>query len=206
MAFGIAGLSRAWPTPCPPSSTPRSSPSGTKTGLVTDFEIEGDFPKFGNNDDRVDEIACEQVGKVLPTLCASTACTASAKHTLSILTITSNVVYGKKTGTTPDGRKARRALGPRRQPHARPGHQRRAGLAELRGQAPLRRLPGRHLQHLLHHPPGPGQDGDASAMDNLVTILDRLLCPETRHHLNVNVLNRETLHRRLWSIPRSTPA
>ena len=159
MAFGIAGMS------CMADSLSAVKYAKVKcirdpeTGLITDFETEGDFPKFGNNDDRVDQIACEQAEKFYHALCQYSLYR-QARHTLSILTITSNVMYGKKTGNTPDGRKHGEAPGPRRQPHVRPGCKRRLGLFELGGQAQLRLLPGRHLQHLLHHPPGLGQDGD----------------------------------------------
>ena len=98
------------------------------TGLITDFEVEGDYPAFGNDDDRVDAIACEQAEAFYNELRRPCAVSRRPKHTLSVLTITSNVVYGKKTGSTPDGRKAGAALCPGREPHARPGEKRRAGL------------------------------------------------------------------------------
>ena len=111
MAFGIAGMS------CMADSLSAVKYAKVKcirdpeTGLVTDFETEGDFPKFGNNDDRVDQIACEQAEKFYHALCQYSLYR-QARHTLSILTITSNVMYGKKTGNTPDGRKHGEPLAP----------------------------------------------------------------------------------------------
>ena len=88
------------------------------------MSIEGDFPKYGNDDDRVDDIAVELVSYFSAELKKHATYRRNAIHTLSALTITSNVMYGKKTGSTPDGRKAWRALRPRRQSHARPGQSR----------------------------------------------------------------------------------
>ena len=157
-----------------------------------DFEIEGDFPKYGNNDDRVDQIAVEHGQSCSCTSCASTPLYRSAKHTLSILTITSNVVYGKKTGTTPDGRKAGEPLAPGANPMH--GRDTTGALASLNSVAklPYDVLPGRHFQHLLHRAPGAGQDGGRSGSTTWSRMLDGYFA-QRAHHLNVNVLNRETL-------------
>ena len=172
----------SWLTPCPPSSTPRSTPVRDENGIIVDFETEGEFPKYGNDDDRVDSDRsrrCAPVSWVHP---HERHVTATPCPT-SVLTITSNVVYGKKTGSTPDGRKAGEPFAP----GANPMHKRAIGTApSLRCppfQAPVPRRSGRHLQHLLHRPgrarqggPGvlwrPGPPGDIQIIGNPVACCD----------------------------------
>ena len=151
---------RTPPTACRRSSTPRSSRCATTRGLIVDFQIDGEFPCFGNNDDRADDIAKKLVSTMMNKIRMYPSYR-GATHTQSVLTITSNVVYGKATGNTPDGRQQGRAVRPRRQPVERPRHARRAGRADVGRQDPLRRRRGRHLAHPLGRAVGAGQRGGA---------------------------------------------
>ena len=190
MAFGIAGMS------CMADSLSAVKYAKVKcirdpeTGLVTDFEIEGDFPKFGNNDDRVDEIACEQAEKFYHALCQYSLYR-SAKHTLSILTITSNVMYGKKTGNTPDGRKHGEPLAPGANPMS--GRDTSGALASLNSVAKLSYDYCRDgISNTFSITPQALGKTETERIDNLVSILTGYFA-QNAHHLNVNVLNRETL-------------
>ena len=161
-----------------------------ETGLATDYEVEGDFPKYGNDDDRVDNIAVDVVKSFLRKLQKHHTYRGS-KHTLSILTITSNVVYGKNTGNTPDGRRAGEPFGP----GANPLHGRDANGA-LAVMNTIAKLPYEYSEDGISFtfsitPAALGKDED-SKVNNLVSMLDGYF-KQTGHHINVNVFNRDLL-------------
>ncbi len=161
-----------------------------ENGLAVDFETIGEFPKYGNNDDRVDSIAVEIVERFMKKLRKHQTYRNSV-HTLSILTITSNVVYGKKTGNTPDGRRAGEPFAPGANPMH--GRDTKGTLASLSSVA---KLPYCYAMDGISNtfsivPKALGKD-EESQIRNLVSILDGYAI-KTGHHLNVNVFNRETL-------------
>ncbi|WHY75645.1 formate C-acetyltransferase [Neobacillus sp. WH10] len=161
-----------------------------ENGIAIDFEVNGDFPKYGNNDDRVDSIAVEIVERFMKKLRKHQTYRNSV-HTLSILTITSNVVYGKKTGNTPDGRQAGEPFAPGANPMH--GRDTKGTLASLSSVA---KLPYSYAMDGISNtfsivPKALGKE-EESQVRNLVSILDGYAM-KTGHHLNVNVFNRETL-------------
>ncbi|MBT2656227.1 formate C-acetyltransferase [Bacillus sp. ISL-18] len=189
MATGIAGLSVA-----------ADSLSAIKygevkvirdeNGLAVDFETTGDFPKYGNNDDRVDSIAVELVETFMKKL-RKHGTYRDSLHTLSVLTITSNVVYGKKTGNTPDGRRAGEPFAPGANPMH--GRDTKGTLASLSSVA---KLPYAYAMDGISNtfsivPKALGKE-EENRVRNLVSILDGYSI-KNGHHLNVNVFNRETL-------------
>ena len=165
-------------------------PIRNEQGLAVDFEIEGDFPKFGNNDPAVDEIAEDVVKSFMAKLSKHTTYRGS-KPTMSILTITSNVVYGKKTGSTPDGRKAGEPFAPGANPmHGRDTH---GCIASMKSVA---KIPYDYSEDGISYtfsivPSALGKD-ETSKVDNLVSLLDGYFKDEG-HPINVNVINREVL-------------
>ena len=161
-----------------------------ETGLATDFEIEGDFPKFGNDDDKVDSIAVDII-KTFVNKLRKHPTYRNSKHTLSILTITSNVVYGKATGNTPDGRRAGAPFGPGANPlHGRDTN---GALAVMNS---IAKLPFDSAEDGISYTfsitPGTlGKDEDQK-ITNLVNMLDGYFA-QTGHHINVNVFDRSLL-------------
>lgn len=189
MAFGIAGLSVIADSL---SAIKYAKVTAIKdeNGYIVDFKTEGDFPKFGNDDDRVDLIAKEMTHKMITEL-RKTPTYRNAVHTLSVLTITSNVMYGKNTGATPDGREAGAAFAP----GANPMHNREenGALASLNSVAKISYDDCRDgISNTFSITPDALGREDNERIDNLVTILDGYFA-KNAHHINVNVLNRETL-------------
>ena len=161
-----------------------------ENGIAVDFEIKGDFPKYGNNDDRVDSIAVEIVETFMKKL-RKHATYRDSLHTLSVLTITSNVVYGKKTGNTPDGRRAGEPFAPGANPMH--GRDTKGTLASLSSVA---KIPYSYAMDGISNtfsivPKALGKE-EENQIRNLVSILDGYSI-KSGHHLNVNVFNRETL-------------
>ncbi len=189
MAFGIAGLSVLTDSlSAIKYATVR--PVKDENGYITDFVTVGNFPKYGNDDDRVDLIAREITHKTITEL-RKTPTYRGAVHTLSVLTITSNVMYGKHTGATPDGRRAGEPFAP----GANPMHNREenGALASLNSVAKLRYEDCRDgISNTFSITPEALGRTDVERVDNLVSILDGYFAKRA-HHINVNVLNRETL-------------
>ena len=161
-----------------------------ETGLAVDYKIEGDFPKYGNDDDRVDEIAVK-IQKVFMDKLRKQKTYRNAKPTMSILTITSNVVYGKATGNTPDGRRAGTPFGPGANPlHGRDTN---GAVAVLNS---LAKLNYKHSEDGISYtfaivPNALGKD-EETRIKNLTALLDGYFC-QLSHHVNVNVFDRALL-------------
>ncbi len=189
MAFGVAGLSVVADS-LSAVKFANVAPIRNDDGYITDFNTVGDFPKFGNDDDRVDLIAKDITHRVITEL-RKTPTYRHAIHTLSVLTITSNVMYGRHTGATPDGRKASAPFAP----GANPMHNREenGALASLNSVAKLSYDDCRDgISNTFSITPDTlGRDED-ERVSNLVSILDGYFAKKA-HHINVNVLNRETL-------------
>ena len=188
-ATGIAGLSHVADS-LSAIKYAKVKPIRDENGVTVDFEIEGDFPKYGNDDDRVDEIA-KQVLHTFIGYVKGNHTYRGGIQTTSILTITSNVSYGKNTGATPDGRKKGVAFAPGANPmHGRDTHGAVASLASVA------KLPFMDSQDGISNtftivPDALGKD-EAAQENNLVAMLDGYVV-KGGHHLNVNVLNRDTL-------------
>jgi len=189
MAFGIAGLSVVADSL---SAIKYASvrPIRNAEGFIVDFETVGDFPKYGNDDDRVDLIAKDMAHRVITEL-RKTPTYRNAEHTLSVLTITSNVTYGKNTGATPDGRKASAPFAP----GANPMHNREenGALASLNSVAKISYDDCRDgISNTFSITPEALGRTEEERVNNLVSILDGYF-GQMAHHINVNVMNRETL-------------
>jgi formate C-acetyltransferase len=165
-------------------------PIRDENGIIVDFETIGDFPKYGNDDDRVDEIAQNILTDFYNEL-KKTPTYRGAQHTLSALTITSNVVYGKKTGSTPDGRKKGEPFAP----GANPMHNRECcgALASLNSVSKLPYAACRDgISNTFSIVPDALGKTDEERVANLVSVMNGYF-ENGAHHLNVNVMNRETL-------------
>lgn len=189
-AFGLAGISVAADS-LSAIRYASVTPVRDAQGVATDFKVEGDFPKYGNDDDRADDIAV-QIVTYFSNALKKHPIYRNGVHTLSALTITSNVMYGKKTGSTPDGRK----LGEPLAPGANPMHGRdeNGALASLNSVAkiPYRDICQDGVSNTFSIlPDALGKDA-AGRVDNLTRILDGYFA-QGAHHLNVNVMNREVL-------------
>ncbi|MBR5452350.1 MAG: formate C-acetyltransferase [Clostridia bacterium] len=189
MAFGVAGLSVVADS-LSAIKFANVKPIKDELGYIVNFDTTGDFPKFGNDDDRVDFIARDMTHKFITELRKSSTYR-NAIHTLSVLTITSNVMYGKHTGATPDGRPAGAPFAP----GANPMHNREenGALASLNSVAKISYEDCRDgISNTFSITPDALGKTDEERVDNLVSILDGYFAKKA-HHLNVNVLNRETL-------------
>ncbi len=189
MACGIAGLSVVVDS-LSAIKYAKVKPIRNEDGLAIDFEIEGDFPAYGNNDDRADQLGVKLVEVFMKKL-RKQKTYRDSMITLSVLTITSNVVYGKKTGNTPDGRKAGEPFAPGANPMH--GRDQKGAIASLSSVA---KLPYRYSQDGISYtfsivPKALGKTKE-NRVDNLVALLDGYFL-KGGHHINVNVFERETL-------------
>jgi formate C-acetyltransferase len=189
MAFGIAGLSVVADS-LSAMRYARVKVKRDESGLIVDYETEGDFPKYGNNDNRVDQLAATVVSMFMNKL-RKHPTYRNAIHTQSVLTITSNVVYGKNTGHTPDGRRKGEPFGPGANPmHGRDSH----GI--MASAASVSKIPYRDAQDGISLtttmvPEGLGRSSE-DQISNLVSVLDAFF-GASGYHMNVNVLNRAML-------------
>lgn len=189
MAFGVSGFSVAIDS-LSAIKYAKVTPIKDERGIITEFDVKGDFPKYGNDDDRADLIGKDLIEYFYKELCKTPAYR-GARHTLSILTITSNVMYGRKTGSTPDGRKAGEPFAP----GANPMHGRdcEGALASLNSVAKLNYACCQDgISNTFSITPDALGKDDEDRVEHLTTMLDGYF-EQDAHHLNVNVLNREKL-------------
>lgn len=190
MAFGLAGLSIVVDS-LSAIKYAKVKPVWNKNNVVENFEIEGDYPKFGNDDDKVDEIAVKVVKEFMNAL-RRYPTYRDSKHVLSILTITANVVYGYGTGATPDGRQSGEPFAPGANPmHGRDSN---GAIASLNSVA---KLPYEYsvdgISNTFSIVPSSLGKNEKEQKENLISLLDGYFTGKGGHHINVNVLNRETL-------------
>lgn len=204
MAFGVAGFSSAVDS-LSAIKYAKVTPIRNEQGIAVDFKIEGDFPKFGNDDDRVDSLATELAQEFFDAINAH-ALYRGAKATLSLLTITSNVMYGQKTGATPDGRKAGEPFAP----GANPMHGRdcTGALNSLNSVAKIKyeNCCQDGVSNTFSIVPSALGNNENDQVDNLVSILDGYFA-QGAQHINVNVLNRDLLIDAMnnpWKYPNLT--
>lgn len=189
MAFGVAGLSVLTDS-LSAIRYANVKPIRNEDGLIIDFETEGEFPMYGNDDDRADAIAQKQTKLFLQEL-KKIPTYRNAEHTLSVLTITSNVVYGKKTGATPDGRKAGEPFAPGANPMH--GREKNGALAALNSMAKLSYdICKDGISNTFSVVPSALGNDPEERKDKLTAIIDGYFAQKAQH-INVNVLKRETL-------------
>lgn len=190
MAFGVAGLSVITDSLSAIKYAKVTPVKDVASGFICDFKIEGEFPKYGNDIDKVDAIAVQLTHDFITKL-RKTPAYRNAEHTLSVLTITSNVVYGKNTGATPDGRKAYIPFAPGANPM--PQREENGALASLNSVAKIDYNDCRdgisNTFTLVPHCLGKEKE---KQINNLVAILDGYFA-QHGHHLNINILNKKTL-------------
>ena len=190
MAYGVAGLSVAVDS-LSAIKYAKVTPIRDEDGITIDFKVDGDFPKYGNDDDRVDEIAVNLL-KFFKDELSKHQTYRGSEVTMSVLTITSNVVYGTKTGATPDGRKAGVAFAPGANPmHGRDSSGAIASLNSV-AKLPYKCACKDGISNTFSIVPSALGKNDEERINNLVNLMDGYFV-QNAHHLNVNVLNRETL-------------
>ncbi len=190
MAYGVAGFSVAVDS-LSAIKYAKVKPIRGEDGITTDFEIEGEYPQYGNDDDRVDKLGEELLQEFYDDL-SEHPCYRKAHPTLSVLTITSNVVYGENTGATPDGRKAGVPFAPGANPMH--GRDKSGAIASLNSVAKLdwTKYCRDGISNTFSIVPNSLGTNEQERIDNLVQLMDGYF-GQGAHHLNVNVLNRETL-------------
>ncbi|MDO5028931.1 MAG: formate C-acetyltransferase [Bacillota bacterium] len=190
IAFGIAGIAIATDS-LSAIKYAKVKPIRDENGIAIDFETQGDFPRYGNDDDRVDQIAID-ISKYFIEALRSHESYRNSQHTLSLLTITSNVTYGKKTGTTPDGRKKGQPFAPGANPMN--GADKSGALASLNSVAkiPYKDVNQDGISNTFTIVPGVLGKNDQERITNLTNIMDGYFNQEA-FHLNVNVLDKEML-------------